>query len=144
MEITIRGSVQVPARVSNLGDLLNVQRGFFKSELVRTIEIPQALVAPATSCFALPAGLVKELKLHRLGTRKARTAAGFAFFGIYEPVRLAVLDRECTVDVIKVPDGCPALIGTLPLQLLDLVVDSTNLNLIGNPEHDGHPMVELA
>src|SRR5260221_9968085 len=106
MEITVRGQIQVPVRVENLGDLLNAQRGFFKAELVRRTDIPDALVAPATSCFALPARLVKELKLQRRGTCKARTAGGFAFFGIYEPVQITVLDRDCCVDVVKVPDCC--------------------------------------
>ena len=144
MQITVRGSLQVPARVENLGDLLNAQRGLCKPELVRAIEVPDALIAPGTSCFALPARLVAQLKLQRRATRKIRTATGFHFFGVYDPVRLTVQDRDCTVDVIKVPDGCPVLIGELPLRLLDLVFDSTNNTLTGNPAHDGHPMVDLA
>jgi hypothetical protein len=144
MDITVRGTVQIPIRVENLGDVLNVYRGFFKANLVKAVNIPDALVAPATSCFALPARLVKQLKLHRCSTRKARTAGGFTFFGVYEPVRLIVLDRECSVDVIKVPDGCPVLLGSTPLRLLDLTIDPTGQRLVGIPEHDGHPMVDLA
>jgi hypothetical protein len=144
MEIAVRGSIQVPIRVDNIGDLLNVQRGFFKAELVRSVSIPDALIAPATTCFALPARFVKQLKLHRFGTRKARTAGGFAFFGIYEPVRLTILDRDCTLDVVKVPDGCPVLVGSLPLRLLDLNIDPSGQRLGGNPDHDGHPMIDLA
>src|SRR5688572_30593301 len=71
MQITVRGSLQVAIRVENLGDVLNVMRGFFKSEFVRAIDVPDALVAPATSCFAMPARLINQLKLKRLGTRKA-------------------------------------------------------------------------
>jgi len=142
MQITVRGNVLTAARIENLGDVLNVMRRFFKAELVRAVEVSDALIAPNTSCFALPARIVNELKLQRRGTRKARTADGFTFFGIYEPVRLTVLDRECCVDVIKVPDGCPVLIGELPLKLLDLaIVDG---KLVGEPEHDGHPMVDIA
>ena len=143
MEIAVRGNVQVPIRVENLGDLINARRGFFKSTFVKAIEVPDALVAPGTSCFALPARFVKELKLARLGTRKARTGGGSAFFGVYEPVRLTLKDRDCTVDVIKVPDGCPVLIGRLPMLLLDLTLDAAAQSLAGNPEHDGHPMIDL-
>lgn len=143
MEIAVRGNVFVPVRVENLGDVLNSQRGLFKAEFVRAVDVPDALVAPGTSCFALPTTIVKQLKLHRHGTRKVRTASGFAFFGVYEPVRLVVLDRDCTVDVIKVPDGCPVLLGRHPLLLLDLALDAAGEKLAGNPEHDGHPMAEL-
>lgn len=143
MEITVRGKIQVPVRIENLGDLLNVARGFHKAEFVRAAEVPDALVAPGTSCFALPARFIRELKLSRRGTRKAMTAEGAAFFGVYEPIRLTVLDRDCCVDVIKVPDGCPVLLGRLPLQLLDLVPDEAGGRLVGNPEHEGHPAVDL-
>ena len=40
MEIAIRGNVQVSARIENLGDLINVGRGFFKSQFVKAIEVP--------------------------------------------------------------------------------------------------------
>jgi hypothetical protein len=144
MQITVRGSLQVPARVENLGDFLNAQRGLCKPEFVRAIDVPDALIAPGTSCFALPARLVSQLKLQRRATRKTRTATGFHFFGVYDPVRLTVLDRECSVDVLKVPDGCPVLIGELPLRLLDLVFDAAGNRLVGNPAHDGHPMADLS
>lgn len=143
MQITVRGSVQVPIRVENLGDVLNALRGFFRAELVRAADVPDALIAPGTSCLALPARIVAQLKLKRRSTCKARTANGFAFFGLYEPVRLTILDRTCSIDVIKVPDGCPALVGELPLRLLDLSVDEAG-QLVGNPAHDGHPMIDLA
>src|SRR5712691_3744445 len=122
MEIAVRGSVLVAAKVETLGDVLNCARGLFGPELIKSVQLSGVLVAPKTSCFALPARFVKQLKLQRLGTRKARTGTGFAFFGVYEPVRLSVLDRDCTVDVIKLPDGCPVLLVQLPLQLLDLVL----------------------
>jgi len=144
MEIAVRGNVLVTAKVENLGDILNCARGLFGPELIKSVDLPGVLVAPKTSCFALPARVVKQLRLTRLGTRKARTENGFAFFGLYEPVRLSVLDRDCCVDVIKVPDACPVLLGRLPLQLLDLTLDEANGRLTGNPDHDGHPMVEVS
>jgi hypothetical protein len=143
MEIAVRGLFHVPLLVENLGDVLNADRGLFGRDLIKRVEVPNALVAPATSCFALPARFVSALKLKRQGTRKVKTSTGFAFFGYYDPVRLTVQDRLCFVEVVKVPDGCPALLGRLPLMLLDLVVDSTRNCLMGNPEHHGEPWAEL-
>lgn len=144
MQIAVRGSVQIPCRIENLGDFLNMRRGFFGAEMVHGIDVTDALVAPQTSCFALPARYVAQLKLQRRETRKTRTASGYAFFGVYEPVRLLVLDRECSVDVLKVPDECPVLIGELPLRLLDLTISPDGKTLVGNPAHDGHMMAEIA
>jgi hypothetical protein len=144
MQVSVRGNVRIACRIENLGDFLNMRRGFFGPDMVHGVDVPDALVAPATSCLALPARFVAQLKLQRRETRKTRTTTGFAYFGIYEPVRLIVLDRECSVDVLKVPDECPVLIGELPLRLLDLVIAPDGKSLVGNPAHDGHLMADLA
>src|SRR5204863_6761699 len=73
MEIAVRGSVLVAAKVENLGDVLNCARGLFGPELIKSVQLSGVLVAPKTSCFALPTRVVKQLRLTRLGTRKART-----------------------------------------------------------------------
>ena len=42
---------------------------------------------------------------------------------IYGTVRLTVQGRDCPTDVTELPDDCPVLIGQIPLELLDFVVD---------------------
>ena len=39
---------------------------------------------------------------------------------MYEAVRLTIQGRDCTMDVLEVPDGVPVLIGQIPLEHLDL------------------------
>jgi hypothetical protein len=47
------------------------------------------------------------------------------------------------VDVVALPEGSPVLIGQVPLELLDFVVDPENQRLIGNPAHGGVQMIEM-
>ena len=47
------------------------------------------------------------------------------------------------LNVMEVPDTVPALIGQLPLEHLDLVVDLRSRTLIGNPAHGGEHVYEL-
>ncbi|MCH8029764.1 MAG: hypothetical protein IH874_07525 [Candidatus Dadabacteria bacterium] len=63
------------------------------------------------------------------------TQAKCTHCGIYEAVRLTVQGREMTADVAEVPDECPVLIGQIPLEGLDFVVDPVGQRLIGNPDH---------
>jgi hypothetical protein len=42
-----------------------------------------------------------------------------------------------------VPDHVPVLIGQLPLEHLDFVVDPRSRSLIGNPAHNGEHVYEL-
>ena len=50
-------------------------------------------------------------------------------------MRLTIQGRECTIDVADVPNDCPVLIGQIPLEMLDFVVDLRKQKLLGNPEH---------
>ena len=44
---------------------------------------------------------------------------------------------------MEVPDTVPVLIGQLPLEHLDFVIDMRSHTLIGNPAHGGEHMYEL-
>jgi predicted aspartyl protease len=71
------------------------------------------------------------------------TSAGLAVAAIYDAVRLTIQGRQCTVDVVEVPDSVPPLIGQIPLEMLDFVVDPRGQRLIGNPEHGGEHVIEM-
>ena len=62
---------------------------------------------------------------------------------MYDAVRLTIQGRTCTMDVIEVPDAVPVLIGQIPLEHLDFVVDPRRRTLIGNPAHGGVHMYEM-
>jgi hypothetical protein len=66
-----------------------------------------------------------------------------ASFGVYSPVRLTVQGRDCTAEVAGIADGGPAVIGVIPLESLDFVVDPTRQRLNGNPEHGGEQMFDM-
>ena len=57
-------------------------------------------------------------------------------------LRLTVQDRIYHGDVTEVAEGCPVLIGQLALEGIDLVVDTKNQRLIGNPAHGGQHVIE--
>jgi hypothetical protein len=87
--------------------------------------------------------LIEQLGLRHLRTKRARTTNGVAEFGIYSTVQLTVQGRDCRVDVAQVGDDCPVLIGQIPLESLDFVVDPVGQRLIGNPDHHGEQMIDL-
>ena len=56
---------------------------------------------------------------------------------------MTIQGREASVDVMEVPDDVPVLIGQIPLEMMDLVVDPRSRKLIGNPDHNGEQTLEL-
>jgi predicted aspartyl protease len=143
MEILTMGKVLVSAKIENQSDLIKFKEGNVAPDKIRTLEIPDALVDTGATLLSLPRRFIKQLGLIRHRTRTAKTAAGIISFGIYEPVRLTVQERDCYVEVAEIPDECPVLIGQIPLELLDFVVDSAGGKLIGNPDHGGEQMIEM-
>ena len=95
-------------------------------------------VGPFTSAKIGP-----RLGLRQHRSRTARTPSGIVSFGIYEAVRLTVQGRDCLSEVVEVADECPVLIGQIPLESLDFVVDPVGQRLMGNPDHGGQQMIDL-
>jgi predicted aspartyl protease len=143
MESATMGKVMVAARLESLADLLRLRDGLIQDEQVRRVEIPDALVDTGPTFISLPKGLIEHLGLQQFGTRRDRATAGVVQSNVYDAVRLTVQGRQCTADVAEVPDDCPILIGQLPLEALDFVVDTRGQRLIGNPEHGGEHMMDL-
>jgi predicted aspartyl protease len=143
MEIVTMGKVVVPARIENLQDIHLADSGALSAEQMRAVDVADALVDTGATLLSVPRRLVQQLGLKRTRTRTARTAAGAVEFGIYQPVRLTVQGRDCVVEVAEIPDQCPVLIGQVPLELLDFVVDTAGQKLIGNPDHGGKQMIDM-
>jgi predicted aspartyl protease len=137
------GIVLVSALIENYDDVKSAEKGVIPEADVRRIQVDDARVDTGATYVSMPLRLINPLGLKRLKTVQAKTTAGPVTFGIFEPVKLTVQGRDCEVRVAEVADNCPVLIGLLPLEQLDFVVDSKNLRLIGNPDHDGEYMIDL-
>lgn len=143
MEIATMGKVLVTAKIENLRDLYSVELGALRAEQVRLIDVSDALVDTGATLLSLPKRFIQKLGLRRVKTRRIRTSTGIVDSAIYEAVRLTIGGRDCTVDVAELPDICPVLIGQIPLEGLDFVVDPVGGKLIGNPEHGGEHMADV-
>jgi clan AA aspartic protease len=143
MGVKTTGRVTVKARIENLGDWLAVRRGKLNADQVRAIDVDDALVDTGATMLSLPKSLIKKLGLEKFASRKMRTAKGSTIAHLYEAVRLTIQGRDCTIDVSQVAESCPVLIGQVPLELLDFVVDPKRQRLIGNPEHGGKFMYDM-
>lgn len=87
--------------------------------------------------------MVQQLGLWRHRSRTARTPTGIVSFDVYEAVRLTVQGRDCLSEVVEIADECPVMIGQIPLESLDFVVDPVGQRLIGNPDHGGQQMIDM-
>lgn len=143
MESSVMGKVIVAAKMENLSDLYHLESGSIPADQVRRVEVADALVDTGATMLSMPKRLIQQLGLRPFRTRRTLTPAGRGEVQVYEAVRLTVEGRDCTIDVSELPDECPVLIGQVPLELLDFVVDPVGQRLIGNPAHGGEQMIEI-
>jgi predicted aspartyl protease len=143
MENATMGRVTTQALIENLEDLWAVKRGLQSPDQVRQITVPDALVDTGAMLLSLPTRYIRELGLSVTSTKRVSSSIGLGEANMYEAVRLTIMGRSCTMDVMEVPDTVPVLIGQLPLEHLDLVVDMPGRSLIGNPAHGGEHIYEL-
>ena len=137
------GKVLVAARIENLDDLFSVRKGLLREEQVRRVDVADALVDTGATGLLLPKRLIAQLGLEPLRIRPSRTIAGQSGFQVYRAVRLTVQGRDCISDVAEIPDEFSVVVGQVPLELMDWVVDSKGQRLVGNPVHGGEHMIEV-
>ena len=129
-----RGKVTTRIKVENWLDAELLAVGARK-EKPRTVET-DALVDTGAVKFYLKSSIIQQLGLRPIGEIKSRTmSARSEARTVFSPVSLEIQGRTGHFDVVEVPDSLPNIIGQIPLEDLDWVVDCRNQKLIPNPEH---------
>jgi hypothetical protein len=138
METPTMGRVTTEALIENASELYMADRGLITDDQVHRLRVTDAPVDTGATYISMPKALIGQLNLHMPIVLKAiRTTFGREDLPLYGPVRLTIQGRVFHGDVVEIADHCPVLIGQLPLEGLDLVVDTKVQRLIGNPAHDG-------
>lgn len=134
------GKVVVKIKLTNLIDL-GVQTRKLSKAKPRVVEI-EALVDTGATRLYLKPSVIHALGLEKVDTVISQTTNGPTRRSVYEPVRLEVQGRYGNFDVVDIGENVPNLLGQIPLEYLDFVVDSKNRKLIPNPEHGDKQMSE--
>ena len=135
------GNVYAEITIKNGGDVTNVGRGIVPAEDVRSITVT-ALVDTGATSIIIPEDMRQKLGLSVVGTRTANLAGGAKMeCKITEPVLICWKDREVSCNAIALPGGKVVLLGVIPLEFMDLVVDTKRRELV--PAH-GDEILTLA
>lgn len=136
------GKVMNRIKLTNATDLGNAQNGAIDAASVRT-ETLEALVDTGATTLAIPEDVVERLGLIATGTRNVKMADGTLRAVARVVVHVEILGRDMTCDALVLPAGVPALVGQIPLEALDLIVDPKNRELRVNPESPDAPLLDL-
>ncbi len=134
------GKVTVNIKLTNLFDLGARHHKLSKAK-PRTVEV-EALVDTGATRLYLKPSVIQALGLEKMDEVISQTTNGPKRRSVYESVRLEVQGRYGDFNVVDIGENVPNLLGQIPLEYLDFVVDPKNRKLIPNPEHGDKQMSE--
>jgi predicted aspartyl protease len=135
------GKVVEKIEVQNWGDLEMLASGVRKTP-PRSVQA-EALIDTGAGLFYLQTSLVKKLGLRQIDVVRSRTMSNLLEERrVCSPVELKLAGRTGIFRVVEVPDELPNLIGQIPLEEMDLVVDPRKRKVVPNPEHPDGPLYD--
>jgi predicted aspartyl protease len=132
--------VIVKLRLTNQTDLV-LKKHKARKAAPRSVEVDALVDTGATRLYLKPS-VIRALGLTPSGKIISRTTNGDRERTVYSAVHLRLNEREGEFQVVDVDETVPNLLGQIPLEYLDLVVDPKGQRLIPNPEHGDKLMTE--
>jgi clan AA aspartic protease len=125
------GTVYTEITLKNVGDVSEFQRGHISEQEVRTTTV-QALVDTGAGSLVISEPVREKLGLAIEGLRSAALAnGGREVCRLTEPVKIHWKDRHTTCHALVLPGVEEVLLGVIPLEDMDLLVDPARQELTG-------------
>jgi aspartyl protease len=137
------GEVKVEVVLENAVDRGLQLRGMLEPEMVRAINASvlvdsraMTLVLPQEQVEALGLENIRKVIVRYADERKEERPVASA-------VTIRVGDRAATLDCVVGPPNSEPLLGQVPLEVMDLLVDCVEQRLVPRPESPFLPLIKL-
>jgi clan AA aspartic protease len=125
------GTVFEEITLKNVGDITRVEEGLIKEPEIRQMTV-RCVVDTGAGTLVISEAVQKELGLMTEHLHESTLANGEKVVcKIAETVRVYWKDRYMTCDPWVLPGAKEVLLGAIPLENMDLMVDPKRLQLVG-------------
>ena len=138
------GEVKTKIKLTNFVDLRNYENGLIPKNEVHFTEVEMLVDTGATMLT------ISEDVAKKIGIKKEKEIlVSLADESIHKHFKgrgilVEIGDRDCVTDCVILERGTQSLLGQIPLEEMDLVVDCRNNTLIPNPKsYKGRVTVNL-
>jgi len=124
------GNVFAEITVKNAGDITLAHAGHIAENDVRTVTLT-AVVDTGATTLVINEDTFKQLGLNVVQTRYVNVAGGGRVLcKVTTPVDIYWKNRYASVSAVVLPEG-KTLLGVIPLEFMDLIVDPVRQELVG-------------
>ena len=135
--------VYADVELVNCEDLMKARNHLIGEEDIRRFPL-SILVDSGAQQLVLNQNIQEQLKLPVLGKKKAQMADGRIIeCDIVGPVDIKFKNRETTCRAIILPGEVEPLLGVIPLEDMDVVINPRNNELMVNPDHPYYAQVKV-
>ncbi len=129
------GLVYADIELINAIDLGLARRSKIGEEDVKYMRV-NMLVDTGSVYMCINESVLEQLKLDLIEKRKGQLSDGsIVEYDVVGPIEVRFQNRRCVVDAMILPKENELLLGSIPLEDMDVMVDSCRRELIVNPEH---------
>jgi clan AA aspartic protease len=128
------GLVYADIQLANAGEIYMAQLGYIQQGAVKRAEA-HALVDTGAYMLAINEVLRSQLNLLKVGEQLAELADGTQIhLDVVGPVEVRFENRHTNVNAMVLPGESEVLLGSIPMEDLDVLVDPKRQQLIVNPK----------
>ena len=115
-------------------DVILAQEGFIETDQIRQCTI-RALVDSGATMIAIPEFVRSQLDLRKTDEIEADLAGGSSVsLDVVGPIEVRFQNRRTFVEAIVTPNSTTVLLGAIPMEGMDVLIDPKRQRLIVNPK----------
>ena len=124
-------------------DLVLAKRHIIGEEEVKQMNVTM-LVDSGSVYMCINETIKEQLQLPTIEKRKGQLANGEVVeYDLVGPIEVRFKNRRCNVDAMVLPGDSEPLLGSIPLEDMDVLIDPYRRELIVNPEHPYFAQMKL-
>ena len=133
MEETSMGLVYADIELVRGDNLALAREGYRSEDQIRRCTV-SAMVDSGATMLAIPAFVRKQLDLKKVSDIEAELVDGSSVaFEVVGPIEVRFQNRRTSVEALVIPDSTKVLLGAIPMEGLDVLIDPKREQLIVNP-----------
>ncbi len=134
MEETEVGLVFAEIELVSGDDLALNRRGYIVEDQIRRCTV-RAMVDSGATMLSIPIHVSKQLDLPKIRQIEAELADGsVGFYDVVGPVEVRFSNRQTSVEALVIPGTIKTLLGAIPMEGMDVLIDPKRERLLVNPD----------
>lgn len=134
MEKVSMGLVYANIELIRGDDLALAREGYLQEGQVKRVTVT-AMVDSGATMLAIPEFIKQHLNLRKVNELEAELADGSSVpLEVVGPIEVRFENRRTVVEALVVPNQTTVLLGAIPMEGMDVLIDPKRERLIVNPE----------